>query len=198
MPPPDEADAGGDSSLHALAVYVQGTRYYRRGVLLTIAVHVAAIAADGDESPEAVRAAALIVRAVANGLFCGEFAVGYLAAVRKLPHLTSLSSLAEFGMTLCGVAGSLGGPAVLGAIPAARLLRLAAQNSVILELLKQAGAGAWALAQLLLVSCVVFAVVGTAGRGIFTQGEGAVELGFGSLTDALLTSFQLLTGDGWR
>ena len=193
------AAAAADQSAHGAARRVQNSLLYRRGVALLIVLHTAAIAADAGEPPASLRVGIAAVYVVANGLFCADYLISYLGTVRRLDFVIQPSSLAEVVLLACGLAGLWRGSVSLSAVPAARVLRLASRVPALAVLMHRALSGGPALAQLSLVAGVACAAAATAGRYIVGAGQlGESRAGYGTMLDALLTTFQLLTGDGWR
>ena len=201
-PDPDPAATTvADNSAPGIARRIRGSEQYRRAVALAVVAHTLAIAADGGEDPgpawlsEAVAAVYIAV----NSFFCMDFALGYVAAVRRLEHVLQPATAAEAILVACGLAGLRWGSPALSAVPSARILRLAARNPALAALMRRALVGGRALAQLALVLGLACAAMATA--GMYVVGEGQLEgtrAGFSSAADAVLTSFQLSTGDGWR
>lgn len=191
--------AAADQSAHGAARRIQNSLLYRRGVALLIILHAVAIAADSGEPQTSLQAGIATVNVVANGLFCADYVMSYLSTVRRLDFVLQPSSLSELVLLACGLAGLWRGSVSLSAVPAARVLRLAARVPALAVLMQSALSGSFALAQLALVAAVACAAAGTAGRYIVGGGVlGISRAGYGTMLDALLTSFQLLTGDGWR
>lgn len=188
-----------DNSAPGMARRVKESMQYQRAVAIAVLAHTLAIAVDGGDPPYGLGEVIVGVYIGANTFFTIDFVLGYVAAVRRFEHVMQPDVAAEAILVICGLVGLWKASTGLSAVPAARILRLAARNPGLAALMRRALAGGRALAQLALVLGLFCAAAATAGMYVVgtEQLEGS-RADFKTAGVAVLTSFQLVTGDNWR
>ena len=150
------------------------------------------------QDPQTFQIAYLLTQALASAFFTFELALR-LGAAGPIPFMCSAFNWFEGSMVFFGVAGLGLSSMAMGLVTILRLYRLMsffpAMNGLLLNLLSTRQT----FLQLIMfagLSLLSFAVLG---RYIFRGSMGAlVSSNFADLGQALLTTFQMFTGDQWR
>jgi hypothetical protein len=179
-----------------MLLQLDGFRHFISAVIL---IHTLAMASDTDEETELPRPMIIWIYYFANAAFACEILLHYLAADCSLTFFKTGFYLLEVFLVCCGVAGLVTGNRILLLLPSIRVLRLCKYSSTLQDLLEDCVATQHSFISLMGFVAVVGFCFAVVGRYIFRNEMDPISRSnFGDLKQAMLTIFQLFTGDQWR
>ena len=194
----EEEDDGG-ALLAGWAKSLLEDNRLRHFISFIILVHAGAMSADANESPTAVDPIVNAVFVAATAVFGAELLLRFTAEGGSKNFFSSSFNTLESSLVIFGVVGLITGNQLFSLLPAIRLFRLCQYWPTLQDLLMDTIDTIGAFLNLLLfvgLVCMCFAV---AGRYIFrNEMDSITRSNFGTLSQALLTTFQIFTGDQWR
>ena len=195
----EEQDMDGDTVLELWAKSYLSDSRFRHAVSLTIVAHVTAMSLDVASTPEQTRAALVYVYYAANCVFACEVLLRFAASGGSKAFFQDNFHLLEISLVVCGLIGSFARLQTLVVLPSVRLLRLCSYVPTLKDLLDDCLQSQRAFLNLLLFMSLVGLCFAVTGRYIFRGNMGSFGgSNFDSLDQAILTIFQLFTGDQWR
>eukprot|EP00961_Rhodomonas_salina_P260007 3513783-Rhodomonas_salina.1 len=180
------------------ALHLLRSKHFINFMSVVIVVHCLAMGADQYNAPKVWNDYATITYVVANVLFLCELLVRFLA-FGGLKHFWAVNTnQSELLITLLGILGLILNSPFMIRIPALRLYRLMRYIPTLQALLFSAVASTRAILNLVIFIAVVAVCFAVAGRYVFQDKMDSItRSNFGSFADAMLTVFQLMTGDSW-
>ena len=197
-PESDDEDEGGALLAGWAKSMLQDDRL-RHFLTFAILLHVTAMSADANESPTVIDPVVHGMYVAATVIFASELLLRFTAEGGSKNFFGSAFNLLETTLVLFGVVGLVTQIQLFSLLPSIRLFRLCQYWPTLQDLLMDTIDTIGAFLNLLFfvgLVCICFAV---AGRYIFrNEMDGITRSNFGTLSQALLTIFQIFTGDQWR
>lgn len=172
-------------------------RRYPDAVACLILAHCLAMACDQHDAPQSWRDYAQYAYIVANIGFGGEIIVRLFAFTGHPGFFSSRLNVFEAVMLFLGVVGLVLQMPLLKLLPALRLYRLMQYLPTLEHLLILAIGSLAAIGNLFVFVLIVMMAVTITGRYVFGQSMSFTRSNFDTFSEALITVFQLFTGDSW-
>ena len=189
----------GDALLAGWANSILQDNRVKHFMSLTILCHTTTLTADADETQTFLDQFSPIINIVATAIFASELLLRFTAEGGSKQFFATSFNALEIVLLVFGVIGIVTGNQIFALLPSIRLFRLCQYWPTLQDLLMDTIDTIGAFLNLLLfvgLVCICFAV---AGRYIFrSEMDDITRSNFGTLSQAILTMFQIFTGDQWR
>lgn len=194
----EEDEEDGDAALFEAANAFMNNQRIKHFMSVTILLHATAMASDQYNASDLWQLYSIYMSMACNLVFTVETMVRFVAAGSVQNFWQSGFARFELALVICGVSGIVTGTKLLLLIPSARIFRLCFYFPTLSSLLLSAVASINATLNLVLFIGIVALCFGVTGRYLFrTFMDDITRSNFGTFGQAMLTIFQLLTGDNW-
>ena len=194
-----EADSEVPSLISNLAGALVRQKRFELLISATIAVHTLAMSTDTDEASWLPRDVLLIIYFVSTAVLAVEWLLRCTAESASVAFFVNPFHALEALLICCGAAGLLTGSRILTLLPSIRVLRLCKYSATLQDLLEDCVETQRSFLYLILFMTLVGLCFAVVGRYVFRADMDSItRFNFGSLDRAILTIFQLFTGDSWR
>lgn len=193
-----EGEEDGDEAMRRAAqTFILSARFHHF-MSLSILAHALAMASDQYNAPETWKQYAEYTYIACNMIFLVETILRFLASDGVGDFWQSKFNKFELAMVMSGIIGLITKSPLLLLIPALRLYRLMSYFPTLEALLLSAVASVRAILNLCLFILIVALCFAVTGRYVFGKlMDDLTRSNFGTFQSAMLTIFQLLTGDSW-
>ena len=165
----------------------------------TIVLHALAMTTDTDEESWLPRYILWLIYYTATSIFAGEWLLCFAADGASADIVSKRFRALEAILLSCGIAGLMTENRVLNLLPSIRVMRLCKYSATLQDLLKDCIETQRSFLILIVFITVVGLCFAVVGRYIFRgEMDSITRSNFGCLSRAMLTIFQLFTGDSWR
>jgi hypothetical protein len=189
----------GDALLAGWANSILQDTRVKHFVSLTIFCHITALTADADETETFLDGISPLINVLATAIFASELLLRFTAEGGSKQFFAYSFNVLEIVLLVFGVIGIVTRNQTFTLLPSIRLFRLCQYWPTLQDLLMDTIDTIGAFLNLLLfvgLVCICFAV---AGRYIFrSELDEITRSNFGTLSQSILTMFQIFTGDQWR